>query len=123
MRGVGRARYRLRRLEVVGEYLPLSGRCAVGHRHEYDAVAVLQLAIPGAVKGDESAAAIARRELRARVENKIVRRPMTWESDQRVLIDARRRRCLAVAAVFGRDHALAADLIVVGVRPTEVVAL
>src|SRR5579862_4015197 len=68
-------------------------------------------AIPRSVERDERAVLVLRRKLRARVEQQAVRRPVTREGIDRLLLALAAVVLLAIAAVLR-----AIDLLVLGVR-------
>src|SRR5213082_1979005 len=86
----------------VRERLVAAHRLAVLERHERYPVARLRQrrAVPGAVKRDECAAAIALGELRPHVERQAVRGPVARERDRRLLLLRTPPDLLAVAPVL-----------------------
>src|SRR5439155_24813066 len=111
--------------EAFGERLVRSPGLAVLERDEHHAVAGLRQGspVPGSVERNEGAAAVALGELRARVEDEPVRRPVRRERDGRLLLLRAGSDASAVAAVLGSEHEVAELDVVVAVRPSEVVAL
>src|SRR5690606_34454676 len=110
--------------EVVDELAPLAADLLSFERNEHDGVATLRKrrTIPTPMKRDEGAASILRGERTPVIEQKIARRPMRGERDDRILILAWRRGRLPVAAILRRDHSLAASNVEVRVRPAIVSA-
>src|SRR6266540_3464627 len=111
--------------EAIRERLVGACRLAVLEGHERDAEALLRerSAVPRAVEGDERPPAVALGELRARVEQQAVRRPMRGEGDRGLFLLRAQPDLLAVAAVFRGEHEMVELGIVVAVRPAEVVSL
>src|SRR5688572_10003470 len=72
------------------------------------------------MKGDERSALVLPWELRPRVEEQGVRRPVGWKPDSRWCERAAAIGLLPVAAVFGIGHQLLFDGAVEAVRPTGI---
>src|SRR5205085_1014740 len=111
--------------KAVRERLVAADRLAVLEGHEGHAVARLgeRRTVPGAVERDERAAPIALGELGPRIERQAVRRPVSREGHQRLLLVFAASHLLAVAAVLGREHEVAELRVVVAIGPTEIGAL
>src|SRR5207302_10753830 len=111
--------------EPVGERLVGPHRFAVLERDEHDAIARLRQrrAVPGAVKRDEYAPPVGRGELRARVKQQAVRRPVAGERECRLFLLGAPPYLLAVAPVLRREHEVAELEVVIAVRPPEIVPL
>src|SRR4029077_750435 len=110
---------------AVGKDDERSGGLTVGERLKHHVVAALRFrrAIPRAVESDKSAALITGGERLARIDQKIVRRPMTGKGCNRRLLAGADADLFAVAAIFRRQHELVLQLIVVAFRPAVVGAL
>ena len=100
-------------------------RLAVFHGLEHDLVSGLRFrrAIPAPVESNESAVLVLRGKVLARVEQQVVGRPVRRVGHERIRILARLRLLLRIAAVFGRDHALAELGIEERVRPAVIAAV
>jgi hypothetical protein len=97
-----------------------TGRVTISHWLENDIVALLskRRAIPGSVKGDERAASIPCRKLRAMVDREVIGCPMAGKSGYGATpFRADALRLAAVAAIFGGEHELLLLLIVIAFRP------
>ena len=100
--------------KAVGKDNERSGGLAVGKRLEDHVIAVLRFrrAIPRAVKSNESPTLIAGGKGPSGINQEVVRRPMAGKSSHRRLLIGAHADLLAIAAIVGREHELALQLIV-----------
>src|SRR4051812_43210252 len=75
------------------------------------------------MESDEGTAAIGGRELRARIEDDRLGSPVAWEGCNGRLLRRASADLLAIAAVLGRQDRLSLLLVMVAVRPAEIVSL
>src|SRR5690606_26523475 len=103
---------------------PGSSDFLLAKRHERDVITALWQgrSIPTAVEGDESAVSVLAWKRSTLVEEQIPWCPVCRKRDHRINVSPRWRRSLAVAAVLGRNHALAASYVEVGIWPPVIVA-
>src|SRR3569833_1030495 len=109
--------------KTVSEDDIVAGGLTIAHRLVDDVVTSLgsRRAVPGAVKGHEGAATIGLRELRARIDQQRVRRPMRGEDgDGCSLLRAESNRLATVAAVFRREYQLVLKAVEIAAGPTIV---
>jgi S1-C subfamily serine protease len=94
--------------KAVGKDDERSGRPTVGERLKHHVVAALRFrrAIPRTVESDKSAALITGGERVARIDQKIVRRPMAGKRRDRRLLAGADADLFAVAAIFRRHTSL-----------------
>src|SRR5690348_5491992 len=112
--------------ETVGEGLEVPRGFAGRERLKDDLIAALRTrrTIPGSVKRDERAVAVARREGGPGVEQQSIGRPVRREECRGCLLGgALPDRLAAIAAVLRREHELLLLIVEVALGPAEVVAL
>src|SRR5207247_2322909 len=109
---------------VSEHFITARGFCAV-HRLKHHVVATgrQRSAVPRSLKGDERAGLILLRELGARVEHQVARRPVARKPRDRQRILAAIADLLAVAPVLWHQQALALLPVVIAIRPAEVGAI
>src|SRR5690606_18025994 len=109
--------------ESICKNLPIAGRLSVFHRNEDNLITLLLVtkAVPAAMESDEGPVAVFFGEHGSIINENIIRTPMSGESYKRLLKAFAAVRRLAITTVFGVGKELTLHVIVIAIRPSEIV--